>query len=827
MTQIDSWQGATILASTDDELVGKTLNDTYAVERLLGEGGMGRVYLARHTRIQQKRVAVKVLHREFVRNAEVLARFQREAETAASISHPNVVAVYDVDCSPHGLPYLVSEYLEGIDLGQHLKQVGKLDLMTAIHIARQLCDGLAVAHRCGVIHRDLKPSNIFLVGDFSAGVPELPFVKILDFGLSKFMDPQYQQLVTAAGMIMGTPAFMPPEQAQGESADHRSDIYGVGALLYTFLTGKRPFDEPTPQATVLAVIGSEPPRPRTLEPKIPKTIEQVILRAMAKNPEARYPDMAALIEALAREVEDSKRAPYLKSSRPSLAPALETQSSPLKAPRPHLVATLVLALSVLLGSTAVALAGFEQVWGWALNRRELGLVMLCGSALAVTPTILLIRWIRLRVWNDSERVTELSLAARTAVITAASAYGLVWLASRLFDGVILRLMGKPVRIDLAWPGWDFLLPLIAVGAGIVALLRERALRRISIGWRRGLIAALALCATVALVAFVIPMGLHWQEQQVMAKQPRTKSSGKAKRSDSGSSGAKPTVSSSPAAALPFAAEAHLPAQAASADVPTAGAVIGSAEPLPAVERDSVLPDSTPSAAVTAPPPTSSPHPSTASPDELRTAAADGVEGWVRLHERYPADAHVLKSLVLAHASRAADFSKAMAAMQRLFQIDPEQATDTDLQYLVLKATEARGPASELAWQMVANDMGTIGPDLLYQLTLTKPKLAARAERLLRAPQVQSRITPALAIAREIRQAPSCAARLPLLDRAIEHGDERASAALGALSTATSHGCGRGKRKPCPAACPEEAERFRSAMGRIVSRSKTEQKLSHQ
>src|SRR5512145_2499023 len=122
MTQVDSWQGATILASAEDELVGKTLNDTYAVERLLGEGGMGRVYLARHTRIQQKRVAVKVLHREFVRNAEILARFQREAETAASISHPNVVAVYDVDCTPHGLPYLVSEYLEGIDLGQYLKQ---------------------------------------------------------------------------------------------------------------------------------------------------------------------------------------------------------------------------------------------------------------------------------------------------------------------------------------------------------------------------------------------------------------------------------------------------------------------------------------------------------------------------------------------------------------------------------------------------------------------------------------------------------------------------------------------------------------------------------
>ena len=126
MNPVASWEGSTILADAKDEMIGKTLNDTYAVERVIGEGGMGRVYQARHTRIAQKRVAVKVLHLEYKRNPEMLARFQREAEAAASISHPNVVAVYDVDRTAEGLPYLVCEYLDGLDLWECIKQQKKL-----------------------------------------------------------------------------------------------------------------------------------------------------------------------------------------------------------------------------------------------------------------------------------------------------------------------------------------------------------------------------------------------------------------------------------------------------------------------------------------------------------------------------------------------------------------------------------------------------------------------------------------------------------------------------------------------------------------------------
>jgi serine/threonine protein kinase len=294
---IEPWRGRQAPEVTD-ELVGATLNDSYAVERLLGEGGMGRVYLARHTRISQKRVAVKVLHPEFAKNAQVLARFQREAEAAAAISHPNVVAVLDIDVTPRGMPYLVCEYLEGVDLSDHLREVKRLDVLDALSITRQLCRGLYAAHSRGVVHRDLKPPNVFLVGDFKKGAPPRLYAKVLDFGLSSFRADEGEQSLTKTGVIMGTPSYMAPEQARGKRVDHRADIYGLGTILYTVLTGRPPFDEETPQGTILALLNSEPPRPRTVLSSIPPHLELVIERAMAKNPDDRYPDMLAFEQAL-------------------------------------------------------------------------------------------------------------------------------------------------------------------------------------------------------------------------------------------------------------------------------------------------------------------------------------------------------------------------------------------------------------------------------------------------------------------------------------------------------------------------------------------------
>ncbi|HEY5961256.1 MAG TPA: serine/threonine-protein kinase, partial [Polyangiaceae bacterium] len=434
MSQVDSWDGATLLADPEDELIGKTLNDTYVVERVLGEGGMGRVYLARHNRIAQKRVAVKVLHPEYLRNTEMLARFQREAETAASICHPNVVVVYDVDRTSRGLPYLVCEYLEGCDLGHYLKEQKVLSQTMAVHVVRQLCEGLRAAHQSGVIHRDLKPHNIFLVGDFSDGVPELPFIKILDFGLSKFIDVTDGQLVTRTGVVMGTPAFMAPEQALGQRADTRADIYGAGALLYTCLTGQVPFEESTPQATVLAVINGEPTRPRVLAPSISEYAELVIQRAMARQPEERYPDMTAMLKALEPLVLDLATSES-GATRPMRVGSLDTQAERAKSARPKLALLLLVAFGFLLGSTAVALVGIEQIAGWSLTRRELGLMLGCGAAVAFTPTLLVMRRVRNAVWTNTNRVLGLFYAVRVALLTVVVTYGLAWFVSRIFDGV--------------------------------------------------------------------------------------------------------------------------------------------------------------------------------------------------------------------------------------------------------------------------------------------------------------------------------------------------------------------------------------------------------
>src|SRR5690606_20055183 len=165
----------------EDEVVGQRLGGTYEIVRVIGEGGMGRVYEARHTRLPNKRYAVKLLHPELARQQDVMARFQREAEAASGLTHPNVVSVVDVDCTSDGTPYIVAELLEGQQLGEFLDQVGRLTPGRAVAVVRQICRALQVAHESGIVHRDMKPENVFLAG-------EKQQVKVLDFGISKLAD---------------------------------------------------------------------------------------------------------------------------------------------------------------------------------------------------------------------------------------------------------------------------------------------------------------------------------------------------------------------------------------------------------------------------------------------------------------------------------------------------------------------------------------------------------------------------------------------------------------------------------------------------------------
>src|SRR4051812_677295 len=276
-----------------DELVGQTLSQTYTLLRVIGEGGMGRVYEARHTRIGSKRFAIKMLHPEYARQPEVLTRFQREAEAAAAIHSPYVVDVYDVDRTADGRPFIVGEFLEGKEFANYLDEVTKMAVPPAVRVVRQICKALATAHEKGVVHRDMKPENVFLTGD-----PALPVAKVIDFGISKHGDSPGTAL-TKTGMIMGTPSYMAPEQARGERVDHLADVYAVGAILYCALTGQRPFDRGDPTATLTAVLIEDPPRPRSIEASIPDSLEMVIQRAMAKRPQDRYANMAELEAELA------------------------------------------------------------------------------------------------------------------------------------------------------------------------------------------------------------------------------------------------------------------------------------------------------------------------------------------------------------------------------------------------------------------------------------------------------------------------------------------------------------------------------------------------
>jgi len=517
---VDSWHGANLQEGAD-VMLGVTLNGTYAVERLLGAGGMGRVYLAQHTRIRQKRVAVKVLHSQFSGDAQVRARFQREAEAAAAISHPNVVGLLDVDVTPQGLPYLVCEYLEGVDLSDYLKDIERLDVADALSITRQLCRGLAAAHARGVIHRDLKPQNVFLVGDFSKGAPRRLYAKLLDFGLSRFSGSGAEQNLTKTGFIMGTPTYMAPEQARGGVVDQRVDVYGLGALLYAMLTGRPPFREPTPQATILAVLSSEPARPRSLVPTLPAQLELLIERAMAKDPRERYPSMEAFEEAL-----DALPAAHV--TRDSLVPtataangtsrgaehplALPSSEADIRAARPRLLLLLLAAVLLLVCSAMVAVSGIELATGYTFGTVELRLILLGVLGTALTPAGLWLLHFRRKVWDSSSRVLALLASLRSGVLWGIVSYGLLVLGLHFVDGFWLRFWGNPKlpAPGASWNGWNLLLPACSLILALAGGLRQSVRNSAPPRFRRTLLLWLVTAAALLLAAGLIRFGLIWR-----------------------------------------------------------------------------------------------------------------------------------------------------------------------------------------------------------------------------------------------------------------------------------------------------------------------------
>jgi len=289
------------MTASGDPLIGTTVAGRYRVIKLLGEGGMGAVYLAEHVAIEKK-IALKVLHAEYASKGDIVTRFQQEAISASRIKHPNVLEVFDFGQLDTGAFYLAMEFLEGNDLADEIQRHHVLDPGRGLRFALQICRALAAAHAKGVVHRDMKPENVFL-----QRTPDgEEIVKIVDFGIAQLRTNEEaaagakQRRLTRTGMIFGTPEYMSPEQAGGRHADLRADVYAVGIILYEMFTGAVPFTGETFLGVLAKHLNETAPPMSAVYPElgISPELEAVIGRALEKSPDARFQSMSELSQAL-------------------------------------------------------------------------------------------------------------------------------------------------------------------------------------------------------------------------------------------------------------------------------------------------------------------------------------------------------------------------------------------------------------------------------------------------------------------------------------------------------------------------------------------------
>ena len=292
--------------------LGSTVGN-YKLDKILGRGGMGTVYSGEHVYIK-KAVAVKVLHPQFARYPDAVNRFLREARAASSINHPNIVDVTDFGVLADGLVYFVMEFLDGKSLEDLIEKEGAVELHRSLNIVNQITYALEAAHALGVIHRDLKPDNIMLLerpgrrdivrmatgSQGGAWVTErersYDFVKVLDFGIAKILQPDELGTDTLQGAVFGTPEYMSPEAARGEDVDIRTDVYSLGIILFDMVCGRPPYEAEAGSEVLAKQIAAPVPSPRAFAPQreITEGAERVIMRAMAKDPADRYQTMAEM-----------------------------------------------------------------------------------------------------------------------------------------------------------------------------------------------------------------------------------------------------------------------------------------------------------------------------------------------------------------------------------------------------------------------------------------------------------------------------------------------------------------------------------------------------
>ncbi|MFL5955582.1 MAG: protein kinase domain-containing protein [Gaiellaceae bacterium] len=289
-------------------MVGEVLSDRYELEELVGTGGMSSVFRA-HDRLLDRKVALKVLHEQYTQDADYVERFRREARSVATLSHPNIVTV--IDRGEHdGRQFIVFEYVDGENLKRLIERRGPSPVSTALELGMQISRGLSFAHQQGLVHRDVKPQNVLLNGDGQA--------KVTDFGIARSLDVQHG--MTQTGTVLGTSDYIAPEQAQGQRVDEHTDVYSLGVVLYELLTNEVPFPGENFVAVAMRHINEPPPPIRDKRPDVPPRVEAAVQRAMAKDPEDRFPTMAAFcheLEACLAEVQSgvTTAVPSYRASR--------------------------------------------------------------------------------------------------------------------------------------------------------------------------------------------------------------------------------------------------------------------------------------------------------------------------------------------------------------------------------------------------------------------------------------------------------------------------------------------------------------------------------
>ena len=308
---------------------GQVLKAKYRLEQRLGIGGMAEVYRACNLMVERT-VAIKLLHQELASNRQVVDRFLREARAANFVRHPNVVEVLDIDTDENGAPFIVQEYLQGEDLACRLEKAGaNLPVQTAVRMLLPVIKAIGVAHEKGLIHRDLKPENIYLASQRGTVVP-----KVLDFGISKMPLAKGSSSLTITGTVMGSPAYMSPEQIQNsQSVDPRTDVWSLGVILYKALSGQLPYSAESPTALFVKICTTDPKPLERARPGLPAELNTAVSRCLKRDPAERFKDANELYTSISQVMEAGGT--IAKAPLPAAKPPSPTAASPAPSPEPR------------------------------------------------------------------------------------------------------------------------------------------------------------------------------------------------------------------------------------------------------------------------------------------------------------------------------------------------------------------------------------------------------------------------------------------------------------------------------------------------------------